>query len=419
MLTITPTRIEVGITEEVNLQCIFRGSASTSDLVSVTMLRILKETTPTNFEIYASIKDTDTEAQNTQFGPAANVTGFIGQLTSSYLSVTWRLATNSVLGSYRCDVIGFKQNQDFVTERSPIFVVKESNVTLQDVIDLVNREKVDLEKQLAAQKVYCDSRIAVVESEIDVKIADIRIDQENASHAFEDRLMAELKGLQADVKRLMDTGVLQYWPEGTYALLTPDSGCPNNVGAQWSSGYSKFHTESTDRNYDQTSVPSHLKLPTLERLGINNFVYLYFCVSPTLSPGADWPRGAYCINRVGPACPGGFSSGSITWQDEVIGSASNISGAVPAGVYAANRTTITYCCRNDGDPNDPIYLPRARPFYLYRYNGTCQEVVGLKTTPEYVIFDTDNSNMDAYENDFHPDGSINNVRIELCYYSEL
>ncbi|CAG5121228.1 unnamed protein product [Candidula unifasciata] len=418
ILTANPSQVEFGITEQLTLDCRFRGGSSSLQSDIIAQVRILKEMEPDNFTIVAEVKDSAPELVNVGLGPSANISGLVADVASSYLSIHWKQATPDILGRYRCDVVGFKANQDPYIDRTAVLVLKQSNLTVENVVDFIVRQKAELETKLQDQKVYCDNKLAVVESSIHQILEAIRMDQENSSQQFQQHLLELTAVLEVDVARLMETGVLQYWPQGTYALLMPDSDCPNNAGAVWQTGIVVFHTESTDRNYDEVSTPSHLAPPALQRNGFNNFITQQFCVSSDLSPGADWPRGAYCINRVGNVCPSGFGSGYISWQNEVTGSQSSSSGKLPDGVYTLNETIIDYCCRNDGDHQEPIYLPRARPFYLYRYNGTCQQVVGMQASPEFVTFDTDNSNQDAYENQFHPDGAINNVHIELCYYTQ-
>lgn len=418
LLTTSPNKVEIGITEQLTLDCSFRGDPSSTQLHSITRVRILKEINPDDFQIVAEARDFDSDAVNMGLGPSANVSGLIGDVASSYLSVHWGLVTSGVLGRYRCDVVGFKANQDVFIERSSVLVLKESNVTVEDVIGLIIEQKAELEKQLQDQKLYCDNRLAVVESGIDARLEAIKAEQENSSQEFHGQLLQLTAGLGADVTRLMETGVLQYWPQGSYGLLMPDTGCPNSAGAIWESGLAVIHTESTDRNYDEVSPNSHHVQPILQRVGLNNFVNQHFCVSSAVSPGAEWPSGAYCINRAGNVCPNGFSSGYVSWLDETTGSQASASGKLPDGTYTTNQTTIDYCCRNDGAHETPVFLPRSRPFYLYRYNGTCQQVTGMQAAAEYIVFDTDSLNEDAYENAFHPDGTINNVRIELCYYKE-
>ena len=42
----------------------------------------------------------------------------------------------------------------------------------------------------------------------------------------------------------------------------------------------------------------------------------------------------------------------------------------------------------------------------------------MQVTPERILFDTENeNNQDDYENDVHPDGKLEDIEIELCYYS--
>jgi len=48
-------------------------------------------------------------------------------------------------------------------------------------------------------------------------------------------------------------------------------------------------------------------------------------------------------------------------------------GVMPDGVFDRN-TKIFYCCRMDGNPGDPIFLPSSEPFFLMKIGGVCQQV---------------------------------------------
>ncbi|BFZ22134.1 hypothetical protein BsWGS_25173 [Bradybaena similaris] len=417
VISTTPLHVEIGITENVTVQCDFMGSVANSDFHSISRLRIMKETDAHDYQIVVEAREHENGVHIENLSASAEVNGSVGDIASSFISISWPLATSDILGTYRCDIIGFKANFDVLVEKTQVIQVKESDASIQDALDLWVKHRGDIEEKIRLQKAYCDSLIAAIDSDIDETVADIKEHDRNTSLAFQSSLLQDVDRLTQEVARLKDTGVFRYWPEGTYALLTPDSGCPENVGALWAAGFRKFHTESTDRNYDSVSTPSHLQAPITERVITDNFMYQHFCVNAGRSPGPAWPRGSYCINQVTELCPGGFGSGFIKWQDEVNGSKAEVVGAAPFGSYAVNSTIVYYCCRSDGPAGTPIYLPKSRAFYLYRFNGACQEVVGMNTSPGNMIFDTDSANADAYQNTFHPDGAINDVHIELCYYS--
>lgn len=411
LMTVIPIKVETGITENVTILCSYWGQSSFSSLEKISMIRILHQRDVEPFTVIAEVRDNENTAHGVGLDSSVVVKGHIGTVAGSRIELTWPLATSSIYGRYRCDVIGFDSSQDVITEKSPVINITETTVTATDVLELVIRERQEMQT-------YCDNKVQASEQQFAALLNNLRAEQAAQTSIIEAGLKSEIAELRANVARLMDTGVLQYWPEGTFALLSSQAGCPNNVGAIWTSGFRKFHTESTDRNYDQVTTNSHLKTPILERVGNNNFMYQHFCVSSTLSPGAAWPRGSYCINRKGDHCPSGFETGSIYWNEERTGSVAAVTGVVPDGVFTAANSKIFYCCRNDSSTNEPIYLPKARPFYLYRFKGTCQQVAGMDVTPEFMQFDTDTTNTDAYDNDYHPDGRINDVRIELCYYQE-
>ena len=205
------------------------------------------------------------------------------------------------------------------------------------------------------------------------------------------------------------------WPAGRFGLPKPNSGCPStNLNPNWSEGHIHYHTESVDENHDSVTYGHHLAEPVLEvSQSGKHFVNTHFCFSDNINPVDEpWPVGAYCIIRGASKCPGNFHSGSV-FIDEEDEEFSGTNGGVLQG-----QETIFFCCRNDGSPSTPITLPSSRPFYLYRFGGKCQQVKDMQVTPERILFDTENdNNEDEYDNDFHPDGKLEDVEIELCYYS--
>ena len=216
------------------------------------------------------------------------------------------------------------------------------------------------------------------------------------------------------------TGVQQsdrQWPAGEFALLMTNSddysGCPyTEVDQTWEEGWWKIHTESADENHDNITSGHHLFQPVLEvsKSG-KHFVYMRFCVRRLLETVDEpWPIGAYCINRYDSTCPPGFEFGYGDVDEEDENFEGSRHGYLPDIFY--------FCCRDDGSPDTPVALPTSHPFYLYRFGGKCQQVKHMQVTPERILLDTENEqNQDDYQNDAHPDGKLNDLEIELCYYS--
>ncbi|CAL1533634.1 unnamed protein product [Lymnaea stagnalis] len=211
------------------------------------------------------------------------------------------------------------------------------------------------------------------------------------------------------------------WPGGSYALLAPETGCPDNTSdVFWRESFSRHHVES-DTGPPVLLGASHVAKPLYETRDSNRFVFFRLCLARArIMDGEVWPKGGYCISRVGSLCPdGGFSSGYIQLDDEN-NQTERTHSELEAGVeFLDGVTRLHFCCRQDEDHSTPIFLPTQYPFYLYRYGGECQRVADMKVTQETLIFDTeDEANADSYENSFHPDGQLNDVNIYLCYYEK-
>ena len=211
---------------------------------------------------------------------------------------------------------------------------------------------------------------------------------------------------------------LMLWPNGTYAIPKPLSGCPSTSGQYWKEGYLRHHTESIQRNEDEVSPGNHLQQPVLYRKRDKFFVYQRFCVKTDGNTfGPAWPKGSYCINAVS-RCPAGFNVGYVTWDEEDFRSEASYSGQLPMGRFEESKTMLQYCCREDGKAAEPVDMPRFQPFYLYRYRGKCQQVVGMNVTEEYIHFDSENSNNGDKAELKHPDVELNDVVLHLCYYEQ-
>ena len=204
------------------------------------------------------------------------------------------------------------------------------------------------------------------------------------------------------------------WPDGTYSLPRSRSGCPSG-GAQftWHFGW-RYHDTEDRRNRNRFSRP----LTLYGSFGSN--IKVGYCTKTDTSKdyGLKWPKGSYCIAKKG-ACPSGFSSGSIYWDDEDRNNRNSYGGILPDGSYDRNTRTY-FCCRNDGFATNPIVLPLDRPFYLYRYHSRdgCQRVRGMRYREEWVRWDNeDNRNSDSKSGAVpYEDGGRHNHKLHYCYY---
>nr|XP_054774222.1 uncharacterized protein LOC129282359 [Lytechinus pictus] len=203
------------------------------------------------------------------------------------------------------------------------------------------------------------------------------------------------------------------WPDGTYGLPKPTSGCPDG----WHDGYRYHDTEDDDSN-NYWSNPLHLE----GSRGSNN-MRNYFCMKTTSAApsglGWAWPAGSYCIYKRG-SCPSGFTEGNIYWDDEDDNNGNSVSGVLPDGDYGRN-TRIYFCCRTDGYAHIPIYLPTDDNFILFPLYSTCQSVNGMSVSNEYFRWDNEDDNNRDSQTQMHPyeglQGGNHNVVLHFCYYS--
>ncbi|XP_055889229.1 uncharacterized protein LOC106077171 isoform X2 [Biomphalaria glabrata] len=256
------------------------------------------------------------------------------------------------------------------------------------------------------------------------KYKDWRLLQQQISIMYEriDKREQIVKNLDQEMKKTQDlytpadsTEFIQ-WPRGTFALLKSYSGCPTNPikPQKWLEEYKRFHTESSSSlNLNSFSKNGHLALPINSTQGKDHFMTLHYCVKNTSTNEEPiWPKGSYCINRYD-SCLVNFTEGRFTFDEEDTNHKSSSSFITSDSL---SHNALYFCCRNDGDPRDPIPLPVFTPFFLYRFGGRCQSVLGMSYKEEFVYIDTENGNNGDTKQSPHADGTINNVNITLCYY---
>ena len=204
------------------------------------------------------------------------------------------------------------------------------------------------------------------------------------------------------------------WPDGTYGLPQPKTGCPKGAGFNFLHGWRKHDTE--DGKNLHIAIKKHL------RGNLPCDITRYFCMKRLRKANIhfrrpDWPSGRYCIYKKG-HCPQGFKSGFLFWDDEDTWNTNDAGGSLPDGVYNRN-TKIYYCCRNDSNHETPILLPFTDPFYLIRIGGKCQEVFGMNVIDGWLQWDDENfRNRDSRgpPGGLYPDTRIPDHRVHFCYY---
>ena len=201
------------------------------------------------------------------------------------------------------------------------------------------------------------------------------------------------------------------WPGGQYSLLQAAERCPSGMYSGWR--YQDNEDNNNENNWRPEDIESCINIE-LGRLNLK----AYFCTKTSDTGGSLWPSGKYCIAKYGSSCPTGFFSGYMHWDDEDSNNENRLMNPVPSGQYDWN-TQIDFCCRSDGNQNDPMRLPPTEPFALYRYEGRCQKVLGMNDPIELFVYfdDEDTNNGNACQGN-HPGGScIRNHELYYCYYT--
>lgn len=180
------------------------------------------------------------------------------------------------------------------------------------------------------------------------------------------------------------SGVIS-WPEGTFGLPMPKTGCPvGSSNGEWETGTRTHVTEKGSHASDNVHLAGIDSAPA-------EHVVQLFCMKMFYPKEDDykWMPGKYCIFKKGD-CPEKFHVGYVLWDDAATwfgrsDGRQNSKGVLPDGEYNYN-TKIFYCCRNDGSPYSAIQLPSSAPFYLLKLGEVCQEVEGMTVAEEWVYW---------------------------------
>ncbi|GFS08167.1 apextrin [Elysia marginata] len=401
VLTVTPAHYTTGITGYVSLEChidLHYGS----DVETLYWMRILKRTHG-GWSLVAQLRDL-TGAEN----KTDHVTA-VGQVGSSvgeaHLMIKWPADDHDVFGEYICDALGTDPHLQFVVEKSSILSIREQNITAQDLLELMHKRHAELRKDTE----------------------DLADDVEDNSLQMND-LLARILKLEREMKEHLHEddashqNITSVWPAGNVGLLMPQCGCPTDPAFhQDNSSYVKFHVESpTNRSCGSHQPNFHLSQPLATETGSECYMNLRFCEAANVSSNISWPEGSYCLNwDTHDLCPPSFEAGRVV-LDQVDGTDSHVvsSSVVElSGTY----TYLHFCCKNTRPYDIPMVLPTESPFYLYRYNGFCQEVLGMRVEREYIDIDTEDVQNGDAGHGVHPDIVIQKgqpTRIEICYYTK-
>jgi len=204
------------------------------------------------------------------------------------------------------------------------------------------------------------------------------------------------------------------WPAGTYGLPKAVSGCPLADDFQWKEGW-----VSQDRDDHYTKKP---KSPEFHLDGEVDYskVKRSFCVKTDISDDKNrsaWPVGKYCVYKKDGQCPRGLKTGHVYWDDDDTSISNSKGGTLPDGDYGLN-TKIWFCCRTDGNKNDPVLLPSKAPFFLLAYeSATCQMVKWAIASLEWIYYDTEHTiNRDSAAGAYPYKAGEKHPTIYYCYY---
>ncbi|XP_059176296.1 uncharacterized protein LOC131955978 isoform X2 [Physella acuta] len=453
----SPNKIVTGLTKNVTVECSLH-TGDNSEIAKVNWIRILKKSGQA-WTAYAELRDVDSCVVTSEATEQTNVgvSGYVGAASESFLKISWEFATDEILGSYRCDVVGLSKNQDLVVVKTPLIALgvgemsanqvfyhlKDAQDSLEqrlrwleqnigkDFTTVLNKiselffimKSVDTSQEtllevvngLQAKQVQCDSPDLKRKDQDSLNVTSFDLDMFEITEGVVEApvrrpvLRTDLN-VQEDPSNVT-SAKLDGWPGGSFALLMPRSGCPGNTSeVTWFEGHYK-HREPNQEKSLKSEVSDIFSIKEDSVIFFN----LNFCVASDNEAEKAWPQGSYCINRNNGTCPDGFTSGYVKFHHN---STQATASHDPDVEIKEGSTYIHYCCRGDAAHDAAIHLPHDAPFYLYRYGGKCQTVHNIRVVEEELTVDTeDDNNSDSYENNSHPDGKLNDVSIRVCYYS--
>ncbi|XP_060569002.1 uncharacterized protein LOC132727489 [Ruditapes philippinarum] len=177
------------------------------------------------------------------------------------------------------------------------------------------------------------------------------------------------------------------WPLGTFSIPKPQgSQCPTT---DFMGG-----TLTLPQGTHTGAAPTGLHIGG--QLTSSKYT-LQYCTKEDPAPtpyDIYWPRGDYCIQQYDDRCPYAFRMGKVLLKTS--GTSAKL-GIAPTGTYGTS-TELQFCCRNDSVYSHKVYLPSAKPFYLFKFQHGCQKVNGMSVTDETLpLYNDVTSGGSAYQ----------------------
>ncbi|XP_035829520.1 angiopoietin-4-like [Aplysia californica] len=148
VLNVTTDQVEVGKTRNVSLECL--DNFPHPENSEVVMIRVLKKD-HAGWNSFAEIRDCDTEVRPKRKGVLAVANKTL--TVNSFLRITWPVATDDTIGTFRCDVISLTSWEGVNWQKSlPTFIFRKSDVTLQILSSIVEENKNDYLQRLRSQR---------------------------------------------------------------------------------------------------------------------------------------------------------------------------------------------------------------------------------------------------------------------------
>ena len=382
-LTVSPALVNRYTSESMSLRCARTPGVETR-MAHIFRMRIIKQT-GSGWSVVAEQRDVD--ARPAVYGDMAAAGDLTGDVADAFLEMSWEQVADDNFGVYKCDIMGFDAQHNFIIERTAADDVQESDAP--------------------------DEYLVKLSQETQEKVSDLK----KATEVEIPLLKKQFLALKETCSRLESSLIQNKWPAGYYALAQPRTGCPYDL--KFYSGtyqYQKIYTERYNTNDDASSAFSDL---TVYTGGTKRFVALEFCEAKQQMNTISWPQGSFCVYKINyQPCPPNFNEGSVLLSSETWKAYSGQGrNNVADGPF---NPTIGFCCQSTVNPDVPIQLPTNSPFLLFRYGGECQAVEGMTVSEEFIQVDTeDNGNVDKFEGQY-PDIDKGNTlpKFHLCYYTK-
>ncbi|XP_005105877.1 angiopoietin-2 [Aplysia californica] len=143
VLKTTTDEVEVGRTTNVSLECV--DNYPLPGISEVIMVRILKK------DLSGWTITADLRVDGTKVSAKRNDVLAEGKISKRYLRLTWPVATNDIVGMYRCDAISLTAQAGVSWQKSmPTSISRKKGVTLQSQVVEENKEEnkeEDLQRQ--------------------------------------------------------------------------------------------------------------------------------------------------------------------------------------------------------------------------------------------------------------------------------